>query len=78
MKEVLEPGDRVRVKVTPGCGSEGLCHGIAPLANNLVGVVTQFHKDFCHEGDGHDYIVVLLSNSHNGYFRRDELEEMVG
>ena len=75
MKEVLEPGDRVKIRVTPGCDSEMNCHAIMPIANKFIGVVVQFRYHHCK--NGHDYIV-KQPDGHNGYYRRDELELLTG
>ena len=72
MKEVLDRGDRVRIRVTPGCNQEALCHPIMPIANALTGTVLYFRAGLCK--DDHDY-VVDTTNGHLGYYRRDELEE---
>ena len=75
VKEVLDVGDRVSIRVTPGCGGEFLKHPIAPFANKLAGWVMEaklaphgymvrYYEPIVFEGRDYTY----------GYYAREDLE----
>lgn len=54
MGEIFRVGDKVRIRITPGCPQEFICHGSAPLNNERVGNVVQISNEL---KNGHCYCV---------------------
>jgi len=66
--EIFAIGDRVSIRIEPGCPQEYRAHGIAPLMNGLVGMVVGVESD---HANGHCYRVLLLG--HRMWFAPSEL-----
>ena len=57
--EIFAIGDKVTIRIEPGCPQEYRAHGIAPLMNGLVGMVVGVESD---HANGHCYRVLLLGH----------------